>query len=74
MGQTYRRMENQKPGPWLAYTAITWFLPKMEDLNRRLKSFPKMSKPGDVVSELVNSNVSQTKFWDRRLKPLRHFL
>ena len=50
MGQRYRRMEDQKPGPGLARTRI---LLVEEDLNQKAKNFPKMSKSGNVVSKLV---------------------
>ena len=50
MGQKYRRMEDQKSGPGLAPTRI---LLKGENLNQKLKNFPKMSKLGNAFSKLV---------------------
>ena len=49
MGQRYHRMDDQKPGP--ACGNVTRILLKGEDLNQKLKSFPKLSKLKDVVSQ-----------------------
>ena len=51
MGQSYRRMEDQQPRPGLAFNQD--FGKGGENLNQKLKSFPKMSKFGDMVSKLV---------------------
>ena len=49
MAQGYCRMEDQKQGPvcWL----VTGILLNGEDLNQKLKSLPKISNLGDVVSQ-----------------------
>ena len=50
MEQKYCNIEDQKPGlGW----PVTRILLKGKDLNQKLKSFRKMSKQGDEVSELV---------------------
>ena len=49
IGQRFRRMEDQKPGPWLACNLGF----AKEDLNQKLKRFRKLSKLGDVVNKLV---------------------
>ena len=51
MGQRYNRMEDQKSG--LGWHA-TRILLKGEDLNERLKCFPKMIKLEEVISKLVS--------------------
>ena len=50
MGQRYRKMEGQKPGPMCV--AHNYDFAKGEDLqfNQKSRSFPKMSELGDVVS------------------------
>ena len=50
MGQKYRRMEDQKKEPGLD---VTWILLNGKSLNQKLKSFPNLSKLGEVVSKLV---------------------
>ena len=49
MGQRYRRMEGEKPGPGLACNLD---FAKRKDFNQKLKRFPKLSKLGDVISKL----------------------
>ena len=50
MGQRYRKMENEKPGPRLACNLD---FAKKKDLNQKLKLFLKLFKLVDVVSKPV---------------------
>ena len=50
MGQRYRRIDDQKPGPGLACNLI---LQKGKDLKQKSRRFPKFSKLGELESKLV---------------------
>ena len=63
MGQRYHRMDDQKPGP--ACGNLTRILLQGEDFTQKLKSFPKLSKLKDVVSQTNEL---------KRPQPLRIFI
>ena len=51
MGQRYRRMEDQKPGPGPAFNQE--FAKGGGGLKLKFKNFPKMSRLGVMVSKVL---------------------